>query len=60
MATGGIGGVHRGFDRLPDVSADLGALARLAGARRVLRREVAARRARDEEVLETLGVPVLG
>src|SRR6266508_3483753 len=28
MGTGGLGGVHRGFPQLPDVSADLGALAR--------------------------------
>ena len=28
MATGGIGGVHRGFPHPPDVSADLGELAR--------------------------------
>src|SRR5439155_9319469 len=28
MATGGIGGVHRGFPAPPDVSADLGELAR--------------------------------
>lgn len=60
MATGGIGGVHRGYDRLPDISADLGALARYpvavvtSGVKSLL--DVAATR----EVLETLGVPVIG
>ena len=47
MATGGLGGVHRGWPTPPDVSADLQALAADAGARRLLRREVAARRAGD-------------
>jgi pseudouridine-5'-phosphate glycosidase len=60
MATGGIGGVHRGFADLPDVSADLAELARAevlvvsSGAKSLL--DVAA----TAEVLETLGVPVLG
>jgi pseudouridine-5'-phosphate glycosidase len=60
MATGGIGGVHRGFVDLPDVSADLAELARAevlvvsSGAKSLL--DVAA----TAEVLETLGVPVLG
>ena len=60
MATGGIGGVHRGFSDLPDVSADLAELARAevlvvsSGAKSLL--DVAA----TAEVLETLGVPVLG
>ena len=58
MATGGIGGVHRG-DRL-DVSADLGELARTealvvsSGVKSLL--DVPA----TLELLETLGVPVLG
>lgn len=58
MATGGIGGVHRG-ERL-DVSADLAELARTealvvsSGAKSLL--DVAA----TAELLETLGVPVLG
>ena len=58
MATGGIGGVHRG-ERL-DVSADLGELARTealvvcSGAKSLL--DVPA----TSELLETLGVPVLG
>jgi pseudouridine-5'-phosphate glycosidase len=58
LATGGIGGVHRG-DRF-DVSADLGELARTealvvcAGAKSLL--DVHA----TMELLETLGVPVLG
>jgi pseudouridine-5'-phosphate glycosidase len=60
MGTGGIGGVHRGWQRHPDVSADLGELARVqavvvsAGAKSLL--DVPA----TFEVLETLGVPVLG
>ena len=60
MATGGIGGVHRGFPNPPDVSADLGELARTralvvsAGIKSLL--DVPA----TLEVLETLGVPVLG
>jgi pseudouridine-5'-phosphate glycosidase len=60
MATGGIGGVHRGFDRLPDVSADLAALADspvlvvCSGVKSLLNVPATA------EVLETLGVPVLG
>jgi pseudouridine-5'-phosphate glycosidase len=60
MATGGIGGVHRGAERTFDVSADLGAIARApvcvvcAGAKLVLDLP------RTLEVLETLGVPVLG
>jgi pseudouridine-5'-phosphate glycosidase len=60
MATGGIGGVHRGFPDPPDVSADLGELARAqvlvvsAGAKSLL--DVPA----TAELLETLGVPVLG
>lgn len=59
-ATGGIGGVHRGFQKTFDLSADLTALARTpvllvcAGAKSIL--DVAATR----EQLETLGVPVLG
>jgi pseudouridylate synthase len=60
MGTGGIGGVHRGFAETLDVSADLGELARTealvvsSGAKSIL--DVAA----TAEVLETLGVPVLG
>lgn len=60
FATGGIGGVHRGAERTFDVSADLGAIARspvcvvCAGAKLVLDL------ARTLEVLETLGVPVVG
>jgi pseudouridine-5'-phosphate glycosidase len=60
MGTGGLGGVHRGFPNPPDVSADLGELARTqvvvvsAGIKSLL--DVAA----TLEVLETLGVPVLG
>ncbi len=60
MVTGGIGGVHRGFAELPDVSADLGELARVevlvvcSGVKSLL--DVRA----TVELLETLGVPVLG
>jgi pseudouridylate synthase len=60
MGTGGIGGVHRGWQERPDVSADVGELARCpalvvaAGAKSLL--DVPA----TMELLETLGVPVLG
>ncbi len=59
MATGGIGGVHRGYDRRPDVSADLPELARsqtvvvCSGVKSLL--DVPA----TLELLETLGVPVV-
>jgi pseudouridine-5'-phosphate glycosidase len=60
LGTGGIGGVHRGFATSADVSADLPALARTpvlvasSGAKSLL--DVAA----TMELLETLGVPVIG
>lgn len=60
MATGGIGGVHRRWTERPDVSADLGALADTSalvvcsGVKSLL--DVPA----TAEVLETLGIPVLG
>lgn len=60
MATGGIGGVHRGAERSFDESADLEAIARhpvlvvCAGAKLVLDLALTLER------LETLGVPVLG
>jgi pseudouridylate synthase len=60
MGTGGLGGVHRGFPNPLDVSADLGELAHAqvvvvsAGIKSLL--DVAG----TLEVLETLGVPVLG
>jgi pseudouridylate synthase len=60
MATGGIGGVHRGYPHPPDVSADLGELARTqalvvsSGIKSLL--DVPS----TLELLETLGVPVLG
>ncbi|HEY8415423.1 MAG TPA: pseudouridine-5'-phosphate glycosidase [Thermaerobacter sp.] len=60
FVTGGIGGVHRGWQQALDISADLPALARLslivvsAGAKTVL--DVAA----TLEYLETHGVTVLG
>ena len=46
MGTGGIGGVHRGFAERPDVSRRPGPARAHAGARRLLRDQVAARRAR--------------
>ena len=60
MATGGIGGVHRGVEETMDVSADLDELARhtmavvCAGIKSVL--DVG----RTLEHLETVGVPVVG
>jgi pseudouridylate synthase len=60
LATGGIGGVHRGFPHPPDVSADMAQLARTpalvvsAGVKSLL--DVPA----TAELLESLGVPVLG
>ena len=60
FATGGIGGVHRGATENFDISADLGELARTpvavvcAGAKAILDLP------KTLEVLETLGVPVIG
>ena len=60
FATGGIGGVHRGAEHSFDVSADLQELARTpvavvcAGAKAILDLP------KTLEVLETLGVPVIG
>lgn len=60
FATGGIGGVHRGSEVTGDVSADLDALAHhpvitvCAGAKAFLDLP------KTLELLETLGVPVLG
>jgi pseudouridylate synthase len=60
MATGGLGGVHRGWPTPPDVSADLRALAETtvlivsSGVKSLL--DVPA----TSELLETLGIPVLG
>ena len=60
MATGGLGGVHRGWPTPPDVSADLQALASTqalvvsSGVKSLL--DVPA----TSELLETHGVPVLG
>jgi pseudouridylate synthase len=60
MGTGGLGGVHRRFPHPPDVSADLGALARTqalvvsAGIKSLL--DVSA----TVELLESLSVPVIG
>lgn len=60
FATGGIGGVHRGAELSFDISADLQELARTpvnvvaAGAKAILDLP------KTLEVLETLGVPVIG
>ena len=60
MGTGGTGGVHRGFAATLDISADLGQLARTpavvvaSGPKSLL--DVPA----TAELLESLGVPVLG
>jgi pseudouridine-5'-phosphate glycosidase len=60
MGTGGLGGVHRGFPDPPDVSADLGELARTqalvvsAGIKSLLDVDATL------ELLESLGVPLLG
>jgi pseudouridine-5'-phosphate glycosidase len=60
FATGGIGGVHRGAQQSFDISADLSELSRTpvavvcAGAKSILDLPLTL------EVLETLGVPVLG
>jgi pseudouridine-5'-phosphate glycosidase len=60
LATGGLGGVHRGWPTPPDVSADLQALATTqalvvsSGVKSLL--DVPA----TSELLETHGVPVLG
>ncbi len=60
MATGGLGGVHREFPAPPDISSDLGELARTrvaivsCGVKSLL--DVPA----TSELLETLGIPVLG
>lgn len=60
FATGGLGGVHRGYGCALDISADLAAFTRFpvavvcSGVKSIL--DVAATR----ETLETLGVPVVG
>ncbi len=60
LGTGGLGGVHRGWQKTPDVSPDLRALVSTpavvvsSGAKSLL--DVQA----TTEVLESLGVPVLG
>jgi pseudouridylate synthase len=60
VATGGIGGAHRGSENTFDISADLTELARTpvavvcSGAKAILDLP------RTVEVLETLGIPVVG
>lgn len=60
FATGGIGGVHRGAEKIFDISADLQELARTpvvvvcSGAKAILDLPL------TKEYLETMGVPVIG
>lgn len=60
FATGGIGGVHRNWQQLPDISADLATIARVpvavicAGAKSILDLPATV------EALHTLGVPLVG
>jgi pseudouridine-5'-phosphate glycosidase len=60
MATGGIGGIHRGWQTRPDISTDLRVLASTracvvsAGSKSILDTVATL------ELLESLGVPVLG
>src|SRR5690606_27441155 len=60
MATGGLGGVHRGAETSFDISADLAELARTkvavvcSGAKSILDLP------KTLELLETLGVPLIG
>jgi pseudouridine-5'-phosphate glycosidase len=60
FATGGIGGVHRGADITGDVSSDLIALSRLAVAVVTAGAKAILDLPRTVEMLETLGVPVVG
>jgi pseudouridine-5'-phosphate glycosidase len=60
MATGGIGGVHRGGEASLDVSADLHELRRSGVAVVCSGAKIILDLPRTLEVLETLGVPVLG
>jgi len=60
FATGGIGGVHQGWPDAPDISADLGEIARVpigvvcAGPKSIIDASATC------EFLEALGVPVIG
>jgi pseudouridine-5'-phosphate glycosidase len=60
FATGGLGGVHRGYSQRLDVSSDLAAFTRFpvavvaSGVKSILDVES------TREVLETIGVPVIG
>ena len=60
FATGGIGGVHRGVGETFDVSADLGELARTPVAAVCAGAKIILDLPRTLELLETLGVPVVG
>jgi len=60
FATGGIGGVHRGAQNTFDISADLPELARTRVAVVCSGAKVILDLPRTLEVLETLGVPVIG
>lgn len=60
MATGGIGGVHRGVETSFDISGDLYALARYGGAVVCSGAKSLCDLPKTVEMLETLGVPVAG
>ena len=60
VATGGIGGAHRGSENTFDVSADLTELARTPVAVVCSGAKVILDLAKTVEILETLGVPVVG
>jgi len=60
FATGGIGGVHRGVQETLDISADLAELARTPVAVVCSGAKIILDLPRTLELLETLGVPVVG
>lgn len=60
FATGGIGGVHRGVAETLDISSDLEALSRYGGCVVCSGAKALCDLPKTLEVLETLGVPVVG
>lgn len=60
LATGGVGGVHRGGEATLDVSADLYELARTRGAVVCSGAKAILDLGRTLELLESFGVPVIG
>lgn len=60
LATGGIGGAHKGVERTFDVSNDLNALAEYGGAVVCSGAKSLCDLPKTLEILETLGVPVVG